>query len=94
MHYGDVPQRLYELFQRMLKAARTKGREKAEVHRSDIINALSELGEEEAVREAVRELQTSWIVEPRDWVWTRNGTYFKGAWFTDAAGYHRLYDDY
>jgi hypothetical protein len=77
----------------MLKAARTEGREKAEVHRSDIINALSELGEEEAVREAVRELQTSWIVAPRDWVWTRNGTYFKGAWFTDAAGYHRLYDD-
>ena len=93
MNYGDEQRRLYELFQRMLKAARTEGREKAEVHRSAIINALPELGEEEAVRKAVRELQTSWIVEPRDWVWTRNGTYFKGAWFTDAEGYHRLYDD-
>jgi len=81
-----------ELLRQKLAAERAAtGRQKAEVRRSDFIEALAELHEDEAVALGVATLQIRWIVEPGDWILTQDETKFEGAWYTDQAGYQNLY---
>ncbi len=89
---ADAYQRVDELLRQKLADERAAtGRQKAEVRRSDFIEALPELLEEEAVTLGVATLQINWIVEPGDWVLTQDETKFEGAWYTDQAGYQNLY---
>ncbi len=89
---ADAYQRVDELLRQKLADERTTtGRQKAEVRRSDFIEALPELFAEEAVALGVATLQIRWIVEPGDWVLTQDETKFEGAWYTDQAGYQNLY---
>ena len=94
MIYADARRRLHEIFVQKLQGARAQGRETVELQRTEITKALPELEEERAVDLAISALENEWRVVPRGRVWTRNDTYFQGAWFTDEEGYHRLYDDY
>lgn len=92
MSNADAVSRLREFLRRTLQAARAGGSTNALVHRSDILEVLAGLlDEEEAVALAVWELETNWCVGPSDWVSTPDGTQFSGAWFTDAAGFRYLY---
>ena len=94
MAYTEELRRLRTLFRRkldLLRAQEPEANRRAEVQRSEIVEELAGLlDEEEAVRLAMYELETYWYVDPVDgWVMTHNNTYFKGALFTDEEGYRK-----
>jgi hypothetical protein len=79
---ADAYQRVDELLRQKLADERAAtGRQKAEVRRSDFIEALPDLPEEEAVALGVATLQIRWIVEPGGWIRTRDEAKFEGAWY-------------
>ncbi len=90
MNYTDAVRRLEELFRRKLAEQRTEvsTRDQARVDRGEILEAVLELGEEDAI--ALAEA----VLSPPEW-YVVDSLYsaergLLAIWFTDASGWRRL----